>query len=104
MPKKSKKLQALVTMFEEQEYEIIDTEDVTVLKEMHLAFSEISDTRDSAYVRHLLGDIIMIALLAILSNADEWKQIELFGKAREPWLRRFLSLEQESPAMIRSGL
>jgi predicted transposase YbfD/YdcC len=78
--------------------ELVNTEDVTVLKELHLRMNEISDPRDSAYVRHELGDIIMITLLAVLSNANEWQEIELFGKAHEKWLKRFLRLEHGIPS------
>ena len=41
--------------------------------------------------------LIIIALLAVLSNADEWLQIEIFGKSHEKWLRRFLHLEHGIP-------
>ena len=98
MARKAKKLVEISNLFEEWEVEVIDTEDVTVLKELHLRMSGISDPRDSAYVRHELGDIIMITLLAVLSNANEWLEIELFGKTHEKWLRRFLNLEHGIPS------
>jgi predicted transposase YbfD/YdcC len=98
MARRAKKLQEIAEIFEGFKTEIIDTEDVTVLKELHLRMSEISDPRDSAYVRHELGDIIMITLLAVLSNANEWMEIEMFGKAHEKWLRRFLGLEHGIPS------
>ena len=97
MARKSKKLVQLREMFEEYDFEVTEQEDVTILKELHLRMSEISDHRDTAYVRHELGDIIIIALLAVLSNADEWLQIEIFGKTHEKWLRGFLRLEHGIP-------
>jgi len=97
MARKSKKLMQLREMFEEYDIDVTEQEDVTILKELHLRMSEISDHRDTAYVRHELGDIIIIALLAVLSNADEWLQIEIFGKSHEKWLRRFLHLEHGIP-------
>ena len=39
-----------------------------------------------------------LTLLAVLSNADEWLEIEAFGKAHEKWLRRFLELEHGIPS------
>lgn len=97
MPRKSKKLMQLREMFEDCDYEVTEQEDVTILKQLHVRMSEISDHRDTAYVRHELGDIIIIALLAVLSNADEWLEIEIFGKTHEKWLRRFLRLEHGIP-------
>ena len=97
MPRRSKKLNEIRDMFEEHDFSIVDEEDVTVLKELRIEMGEISDKLDSSYVRHQLGDIIMITLLAVLSDADEWVEIEMFGKAREKRLRRFLSLEHGIP-------
>jgi len=97
MARKSKKLMQLREMFDDCDFEITEQEDVTILKQLHVRMSEISDHRDTAYVRHELGDIIIIALLAVLSNADEWLQIEIFGKIHEKWLRRFLRLEHGIP-------
>jgi predicted transposase YbfD/YdcC len=97
MARKSKKLMQLREMLEDCDFEVSEQEDVTILKELHIKMSEISDHRDTAYVRHELGDIIIIALIAVLSNADEWLQIEIFGKTHEKWLRRFLRLEHGIP-------
>ena len=97
MARKSKKLMQLREMFDDCDFEITEQEDVTILKQLHVRMSEISDHRDTAYVRHELGDIIIIALLAVLSNADEWLQIEIFGKIHEKWLRQFLRLEHGIP-------
>ena len=72
MARKAKKLQELKGIFEENE---IDTElfdDVTVLKELRGKLEIITDTRHESYIRHKLLDIIMITLLAVLANANEW--------------------------------
>ena len=47
----------------------------------------VPDYRHPSYVRHLLGDIIMIVFFAVLGNADEWAEIEAFAKVKEKWLR-----------------
>ena len=98
MPRKAQKLVQIREMFDDYDFELEDVKDVTVLKEMHMRMGEIYDPRNEAYVRHELGDIIMIVLLAVLSNADEWLEIEAFGKAHEKWLRRFLRLEHGIPS------
>jgi len=46
MARKAKKLQEMTDMFEDFDVNIINLEDVTVLKELHLRMSETSDTRD----------------------------------------------------------
>ena len=46
------------------------------------------DYRHPSYTRHLLGDIIMIVLFAVLGNANEWGEIENFAKRKEKWLRK----------------
>ena len=98
MPRKAQKLVQIREMFDDYDFEVEDVEDVTVLKELHVRMGEIFDPRDQAYVRHELGDIIMIVLLAVLANADEWLEVEAFGKAHEKWLRRFLRLEHGIPS------
>ena len=47
---------------------------------------------------HSLSDIILLTLIGVLSGADNWVHIELFGKANEEWLRQFLQLEHGVPS------
>ena len=79
-------------------FEVEDEEDVTVLRELHMRMGEIYDPRNQAYMRHELGDVIMIVLLAVLADADEWLEVEAFGIAHEKWLRRFLQLKNGIPS------
>jgi len=39
-----------------------------------------------------LLDILVIAICAVICGADSWEDIELFGRAKEEWLRGFLEL------------
>jgi hypothetical protein len=48
--------------------------------------------------RHLLGDILAIAILATLCGADSFVEIEQFGQARESWLKTFLALPNGIPS------
>ena len=98
MPRKAQKLVELREMFDGYDFEVEETEDVTVLKELHIRMGEIFDPRNHAYVRHELGDVIMIVLLAVLADADEWLEVEAFGIAHEKWLRKFLRLEHGIPS------
>ena len=48
--------------------------------------------------RHLLIDIITIVICASICGAEKWDDIEAFGKAKEPWLRKFLELPHGIPS------
>ena len=60
-------------------------------------FSEVEDPRWHNR-RHKLLDILVIAICAVICGADSWEDIELFGKAKEEWLRGFLELPHGIPS------
>lgn len=47
---------------------------------------------------HPRQDIIVIALCAVLAGAQDWQEIELFGRERRDWLPRFLDLPNGIPS------
>ena len=61
-------------------------------------FKQISDQRVEGMIDYPLSEIILIAFLAILSNASTWFDIEDFGRSKEKWLRKFLKLENGIPS------
>jgi predicted transposase YbfD/YdcC len=61
--------------------------------------NEATDERYEPNTRHKIGEVIMIVLLAVLSNCNEWTTIEIFAKAKEKWLREFLVLENGIPSI-----
>ena len=61
-------------------------------------FTDLEDPRIDRNKRHLLFDLIAIALCGVICGADTWVAIEQFGKAKEPWLRRFLLLPNGIPS------
>lgn len=61
-------------------------------------FTDLEDPRIDRNKRHLLFDIIAIALCGVICGADNWVAIEQFGKAKESWFRRFLSLPNGIPS------
>jgi predicted transposase YbfD/YdcC len=97
MARRAKKLQELAGALDGLVIDEIEKTDVIVLKELSERANEMSDPRDEAYVRHKLGDIIMITLFAVIASADEWEKIEVFGKKKESWLRKFLELPYGIP-------
>jgi predicted transposase YbfD/YdcC len=61
-------------------------------------FGKLKDPRINRRKRHLLLDIIAIAICAVVSGCDDWQQIETFGRSRADWLRRFLRLPNGIPS------
>ncbi|SMF94177.1 Predicted transposase YbfD/YdcC associated with H repeats [Methylomagnum ishizawai] len=56
----------------------------------HFADLEDPRTRQS---RHDLKELLLVAVCAVLSGADGWAAVALWGRAKLPWLRRFLPFE-----------
>jgi len=61
-------------------------------------FSVLPDPRRDKCKKHLLIDIITIAILAVIGGADNFVDIEEFGEAKQEWLKSFLSLENGIPS------
>ncbi len=61
-------------------------------------FEILEDPRTGHARRHELRDIIVITLCAVICGADNWVEIEEFGKAKEEWFRRFLKLPNGIPS------
>lgn len=43
-------------------------------------------------LRHLLSDMLMIALCAVISGADSWIQVAEYGQSKLAWFKQFLQL------------
>src|SRR4051794_9914924 len=50
-------------------------------------FAAVPDPRDARFVTHRLGDLLTIALCAMLSGAKSFEDMAAFGRAKEGWLR-----------------
>ena len=61
-------------------------------------FKQIDDKRAAGMIDYPLVEIVLIAFLAILSNASTWEDVEYFGRAKEKWLRKFLDLKNGIPS------
>ena len=61
-------------------------------------FRKLKDPRINRHKKHLLANIIVIALCAVVSGAKDWQQIESFGKRRHAWLCRLLTHFTEVPS------
>ena len=62
-------------------------------------FTTLRDPRTSRRPKkHLLLDIVAIALCAVLAGAEDWPQVVAFGRQRRDWLQTFLSLPHGIPS------
>lgn len=60
--------------------------------------STVSDSRQEKKVKHKMMDIIMLVFFAMLGNADDWVEMEVFGKEHEDFLRKYLELPNGIPS------
>ena len=58
----------------------------------------VTDIRQESKVRHKMSDIIALVFFALLSNADIWEEIEIFGEEHEEFLRKYLELPNGIPS------
>lgn len=62
-------------------------------------FSSLNDPRiENHNKRHSLSSILVITLLGVICGADNWVDIETFGKCKEDWLSTFLDLPNGIPS------
>ncbi len=58
----------------------------------------IEDHRIDRKKEHLLIDIIVITISSVICGAENWNQIEMFGKAKKTWFESFLQLPNGIPS------
>lgn len=68
---------------------------ITLLKD---ELSAVRDPRVLGRTQHLLIDILILGILAVICHAETWEEMEDFGRAREQWLRKFLELPSGIPS------
>jgi len=61
-------------------------------------FADLKDPRLPRTRRHLLTDIVLISIAAILSGAEGWDDMERYGKVKLEWLKSFLALPHGIPS------
>ena len=61
-------------------------------------FADLEDPRQAHKIRHRLVDIVLLAILAVISNAQSWTEIQAFGEAKQDWLKQYLTLENGIPS------
>src|SRR5438093_9162995 len=61
-------------------------------------FRHLPDPRVVGRTRHLLIDIVVMAICAVIGDCDDWSDIAQFAQKRAAWFRRFLKLPEGIPA------
>ena len=61
-------------------------------------FADLEDPRIDRTKKHLLLDIIALAICAVIGGAEGWEEIEDFGKDKHEWLKKFLRLPNGIPS------
>jgi predicted transposase YbfD/YdcC len=61
-------------------------------------FEDVPDFRLNRKKRHKLNDILMLSLCGVLSGADDFEEMENYGKQKEHFLRTFLELPNGIPS------
>lgn len=65
---------------------------------LNTCFKDLKDPRVVGRCHHVLSDIVAISVLAVLCGAEDFPDIEEFGKRREDWLKEFLPLPGGIPS------
>jgi predicted transposase YbfD/YdcC len=65
---------------------------------LHQFFSQLPDPRIHRNKKHLLIDIVILTIIAVLCGAESWDSIEMFGKSKKDFLSKFLKLPNGIPS------
>jgi hypothetical protein len=98
MAKKSAKIIEIRKMMGKTGLVIIEQVEAEPSRELRECFDTLEGKRFEPYVEHLLSNIVMITLLAVMARANEWNEIAEFARMKEGWLRGFLVLPHGIPS------
>ena len=65
---------------------------------IHEYFATVTDPRVERTKLHLLSDILVMAICAVICGADTWVEMEGYGRAKEKGLQQFLPLPNGIPS------
>ena len=69
-----------------------------MLEALIAELASIEDPRCEWKVEHRLLDILVIAVCAVLGEAESFEDIALYGRCKRDWLGRFLALPNGIPS------
>ncbi len=65
---------------------------------LHKGFGNLVDTRLNRNKLHLLIDIVVLTIIAVLCGAESWDDVELYGKTKISFLKKILCLPNGIPS------
>ena len=68
------------------------------------SFADLEDPRQQAKVLYPLEEILLLCLCAVISGADCWVEVALYGQQRLTFLRRFLPFKHATPSHDQLGI
>lgn len=68
------------------------------LQDLESLFARVGDPRMERTKLHRLRDIIILAICGVICGAEEWAEIEEFGKAKEAFFTDVLDLPNGIPS------
>ena len=68
-----------------------------IVKGIGVYFATVQDPRRDEGKRHILLEIIIMALCAIICHANNWSEVEEFAQTKADWLAQFLTLPHGIP-------
>jgi len=75
-----------------------DAAEIVTAESILAEFSELDDPRSQVNRVHLLGDLIVIAIMAVIAGAEGPKAIGVWAKSHELWLSQRLALPGGIPS------
>lgn len=69
-----------------------------MLASLKAHFANLPDPRMTNKCSHKLLDIVIIAICATVTGADDWQEIETFGNSKREWLQQWLELPNGIPS------
>jgi predicted transposase YbfD/YdcC len=70
----------------------------SALTSLETHFEKLEDPRCANRIEHLLIDIILITICAVICGAEDWGEVAEYGLAKQSWLETFLSLPNGIPS------
>ena len=67
-------------------------------------FARVADPRVGRTKRHLLIDILVMAICAVICGADDWVAVAAFGCAKQAWFKTFLIERDSFPRHVWTGV
>jgi predicted transposase YbfD/YdcC len=65
---------------------------------LHDYFSRLPDPRIYRNKKHLLIDVVVLSIIAVICGAESWNSIELFGNSKKEFLKKILKLPNGIPS------